>query len=276
VEIVRFRKWGRAAAVRVRRLDGGRIEIRSENVAVLRLTPGGVRSARDGTSSVLWNKTGMGSHTPGKNGAIELVCPGYPAPKTARLFKSRAVCGPASDVFSFPFVAVRGTAGTAAETSALAQLCERFCRDWEAYAEGRVRVLTDTEIAERTVREKGLVLFGLPETNRILARMANRLPLRLSREKIALPGGREFRNTDLGLVLAYPNPLSPERYILIYNGLPWGGSRSKNHRFDLLPDFAIYTADAIPNIDANRFLAAGLFDEHWQYSSELTDFGPGP
>ena len=87
------------------------------------------------------------------------------------------------------------------------------------------------------------------------------------------PDGKSFPLEGTGLLLAYPNPMAPGRYVLVCHGLPWGEGRSANHRFDLLPDFALYRAEAVPGIGINRFLAAGLFDADWQYDPGLTDFG---
>jgi pimeloyl-ACP methyl ester carboxylesterase len=271
--IDRLQRWGRPATIDGRLEAGGRIRLQTENVAALVLAPPAARAGDGGAFRVAWNDRELPARKPDAEGRMALVLPGSKPPAEAALAKTRAVCGPASDVFNFPFVAVRGTRGTEAETRALAALAARFAADWQAYAEGRVRVVRDTEVTDAMIRERGLVLFGLPETNAVVGRIAAKLPFRLSRKTIALPDGRAYPTGKVGLALTYPNPLAPERYVLIFNGVPWGAGRTRNHKFDYLPDFTVYTADTVPAIGTNRHLAAGLFDELWRYDPKLTDFG---
>jgi pimeloyl-ACP methyl ester carboxylesterase len=276
-EIRRFQRWGQVARIEARRLGTGAVELRTENVAEIALRPELVRAAGEGGLRVTWNDTDCGVRTAGPDGTVVVQAPGGGAPAApARLVKDSRVCGPASDLFLFPFVAVRGTRGSEEETAALEALARQFVRDYAEYAEGAVRVLRDDEVTDELIQEKGLVLFGLPETNSVLARLAAELPFRLSREAILFPDGRRFAAADTGLLMIYPNPLNPTRYIWVCNGLRWGEHCGQNHRFDRLPDFTVFTREPYGKIGSNAFLAAGLFDENWQYQPDLTDFAEPP
>ena len=72
--------------------------------------------------------------------------------------------------------------------------------------------------------------------------------------------------------MVYPNPLSPGHYVLIVHGVPWGDRIDPARRFDTLPDFAIFTHEPAPPTQMNKCLAAGFFDQSWQYSTNLTEF----
>jgi hypothetical protein len=230
----------------------------------------------NGGFRISWNGKDCGTGLrPDAAGHIRLSRPGSAASGNG-LRKNSAVCGPLSDVFNFPFVGVVGTTGTPAETQAAEALATQFATDWNEYAEGRVPILRDEEVTDPLLQEKSLVLFGTPESNRILSRIASQLPFRLTRERVVLPDGKAFPLAGNGLIFCYPNPLAPDRYVVVYHGIPWGAGRSNNHKFDLLPDFVIYTAEQVPDIGINRYLAAGLFDGRWQYDPRLTDSAPNP
>lgn len=269
----RFISWGPQATLEAEH-SGNSIAVRTENAEEIELRiPPAWTSGGNGSIFVNWNGREIPAATPDAAGTVILRLPAEDGAAEAGLIrKSTAVCGPASDVFNFPFVAAYGTTGTPDETKANMELAGRFASDWYAYAEGKVRILRDTEISPALMKNSGLVLFGLPETNSIIKSVAHRLPIRLSREKTALPCGRAYNTEEVGLVLTYPNPLAPERYLLIMNNLSWGAGRTNNHRFDLLPDFAIFGPEALPGMGINRFLAAGFFDERWRYSQALTDY----
>ena len=272
VDIEQFEAWGKRAAVRARCGDGGRLRVDSENVARLHLAPPPSWAGPDGTFDVAWNGTDLGSVRPDDKGRLTLTQPGVSAAPAEGLLKTATVCGPASDVFNYPFVAVIGTIGTAAESADSLALAEQFADDWFKYAEGRVRIVRDVDVTEAMLRDYGLILFGVPETHALVRRMAGRLPFRLSRTGVTLPDGRRYTGEDIGIVLTYPNPLAPRRYVLVYHGLPWGVARSTNHKFDYLPDFVIFTRRTVPRVAINEFLAAGLFDRNWRYDPTLTDF----
>lgn len=268
----RFEQWGRPAMVHAAYRGDHHFELRTDNVARLKLAPPPDWADGENRIRVTWNGAVHESVQLDECGTAVLDAPGWNDDNDARHAKTPAVCGPAPDVFNFPFIAVRGTRGTAAETAALKNLAQQFVDDWYEYAEGRVQLIRDDEVTDAMIAGTGLVLFGLPETNHTIARIHEGLPFKLSRETIEFPDGRTYCARENGLILTHPNPLAPERYVLVYNGLRWGGARSANHRFDRIPDFTVFREDPLPGIGSNRFLAAGLFDAYWRYDPDLTDF----
>ena len=272
--IDRLTHWGGPASFVGEVSADGDILLTSSNVASMTVAPPAKWASRSGTFNINWNGHKFPNRRPDKLGSISISLPTAPLREDATP-KSRSVCGPASDVFNFPFIVVRGTTGSPADTKRSQAMSRRFADDWYGYAEGRVRIIRDIEVTDAIMKQYGLVLIGPPEGNAVILKIRDSLPMKLSRNRVELPGGKVFSGSDLGLVLTYPNPLASDRYILILDGIPWGAARSNNHKFDLLPDFAIFTADAIPTMNINRFHAAGFFDEYWQYAPNLTDFADG-
>jgi len=80
---------------------------------------------------------------------------------------------------------------------------------------------------------------------------------------------RTFEGANMGLVLCYPNPDQPDRYVLVYSGELYGRKLSINHKHDMLPDFLIFdsTRFTVGDTEANVF--GGWFDVDWRLSPAL-------
>jgi hypothetical protein len=84
----------------------------------------------------------------------------------------------------------------------------------------------------------------------------DRLPVTFFDDGVRI-GGRDFRGPNVGLVMVYPNPLNPQRYVLL---LPedYRGTRPIDY-----PDYVVLQAPQ-ENKGQARTLAKGIFDAHWQ------------
>lgn len=190
--------------------------------------------------------------------------------------KRKGLCGPAEDVFNTRFVVVQGTSGGPVADRRLARQVGTWADEWDEFADGYPRVMTDTEVTDEEIARSNLVLFGTPATNSVLARIADRLPITISDHRYEILG-RTFEGDRLGLVLCYPNPLQPDRYVLIYSGELYGRELSANHKHDMLPDFLIFDSSriSIGGTEANVF--GGWFDVDWKPREDLAWEGvPGP
>jgi hypothetical protein len=76
-------------------------------------------------------------------------------------------------------------------------------------------------------------------------------------------GGKKY-GADAIPVLIYPNPLNPERYVVINSGHTWTAKeiRASNVQlFPRLPDWAVLKLGSAPP----EVLAANYFDEYWKF-----------
>jgi hypothetical protein len=78
-------------------------------------------------------------------------------------------------------------------------------------------VFKDTEISSDDMARYSLLLFGGPEANRVVAKLAAKLPLQVSADRITIDG-RTFPVKDAAVQMIYPNPLNAERYVRIAAG----------------------------------------------------------
>lgn len=193
---------------------------------------------------------------------------------TAPLQKRRGLCGPCEEVFDTRFVLVQGTTGDDAAKAELARRVGVWRDEWDKFADGPPPAKLDSDVTAEDIQQCNLVLFGTPQTNAILAKIADKLPIKIGDHKYEV-GGKTYEGPDVGLVMCYPNPLNPARYVLIYAGERHGEKLSINHKHDLLPDFVVFTTKGFGRDDTNDALCAGFFGTDWQPTPALT-WEPGP
>ena len=183
--------------------------------------------------------------------------------------KQAGLCGPAEKTFEAPFLVVQGTGGDDAARTDLAEKVKRFADEWDVFADGNPRVCTDAEVSPQDMQNHNLVLFGTPQTNRLLGRIAERLPIRIGDHKYEV-SGKTYEGPDLGLVMCYPNPLAPERYVLIFSGEWYGAKCGSNHKYDLVPDFIVFNTRSFNYDDTNEHEVAGFFGMGWNLDGATT------
>lgn len=190
-------------------------------------------------------------------------------PEIAGFDKRAGSAGPITDAYYDAIAHVYGT-GDPALTAKLKRAAERGARGWPLWL-WRVeqRVLADTEVDEALMRTHHLVLYATPDTNGLLARISARLPIRVERDGVVL-AGRRF-GPDAGVRFIHPNPLAPERYVIVQAGTSADAVMAGHNLPDFLPDYVIYDPKVLrarPRLVfslGQRPLAFGYFDGRWQF-----------
>ncbi len=188
------------------------------------------------------------------------------------LRKRPGLTGPVSDAFAKPFLCVRPT-GTpwnpGVEDWAEAQLRALQAR-WLRDQRGSLPVKDDRDVTELDVRSYNLVLFGDPGSNRLLARFLRKtegIGVQWTRDSIRF-GSETFPTTTHALVLIYPNPESPDRYVVINAVLPQrriqrSGSTAQFRFEPPIGDFAV--VDVADGAESSTFpVLGGFFNESWE------------
>src|SRR5258706_2746301 len=111
-------------------------------------------------------------------------------------------------------VYVYGTSGDG-EANAAARRGAEMLADWGPNVRAHFPVVADSEVTPEMMASRNLVLVGNAGDNRVVARMAHKLPLRQDAEG-AFAAGRRVAGPDASFRLHYPNPLAPGRYVLVY------------------------------------------------------------
>jgi pimeloyl-ACP methyl ester carboxylesterase len=186
--------------------------------------------------------------------------------KPTGLHKRHGLQGPIDDAFmdSFLIVVPSGKAQDPKVESWVERELKRAREQWRTQFRGEPRVKRDNEVTDADLAANNLVLWGDPQSNSLLGRIADQLPIRWTKEGIEA-GARKVSSAGHALVMICPNPLSPSRYVVLNSGFTFRGFGSNADQTPKLPDWALVdvtqpaTARAPGGVDA-----AGFFDENWQ------------
>jgi predicted esterase len=189
------------------------------------------------------------------------------------LFKHGTVTGPLRDVFHEPALFVWG-AGDPAQARANEEVARAWAR---VHAGVRVEypVMSDAEFfarGESVANDRALFLVGNAASNRVVRELEPRLPIRIEgsdivvgETRIASPDGARGQ---LGAAFIRPNPLRPDRYVVVIEGVgPLGTWRSLSLP-DMLPDYVVYDEAVTPAhgqllLGTGSVKAGGFFDTEW-------------
>jgi hypothetical protein len=114
-----------------------------------------------------------------------------------------------------------------------------------------------------------LVLWGDPASNKVLARIADKLPIRWDQNSVDV-GTASFASSRYVPVFIYPNPLNPKRYVVLNSGFTFREYDYLNNARQVpkLPDFAIVDMSVPMSSRApGGIVAAGFFGERWELSA---------
>jgi hypothetical protein len=168
------------------------------------------------------------------------------------------------DAFLEPFLLVRPTGkpwNEAAHRHAL-RILERFDRAWAMNYRAHPRIKNDAQVTSDDFARYNVVLFGDPGSNRWIAKALSKLPLKWTRESIAI-GARSFPSAENLPVLAYPNPLNPSRYLVLNTGLTI--SEQEYNADYAMPRFGDIAVLRVKDPSEPPEIAwADLFDESWK------------
>ena len=242
------------------RREGNTYTGTTTNVRRLELTPGA------GISVTRVNIDGTTLDVPG--GTVRLVKAAgrwrVELERSLRPEKLAGQQGPIDDAFAGPFeVTAPSGPGWHPATDRHATAADAaFAKLWDRYFRG---ALPRPGTHKDAVSE---VLFGDPQSNPKIAKLLRRLPITWTKEKLVVNGVEYDAATHLP-VLIYPHPVGIGGYVVLNSGHTFGEADLKGTNALLYPrlgDWAVIRPAPTPRDPAAyEVVAAGLFDEKWQF-----------
>lgn len=272
VEILAVRDYGRPAFIEAR-LDGQTITVRAENVAnyALWLNSGLI----DTTRPVRISEAGRQvlSDRLEEDGCFRRDAP------AGGICKRPGLSGPLWDIYSRPCILIYGTGSDDVSPVEAARRCAESFTSPAWMNKVTFRIVADVDVSEADLRDHNVVLFGNAELNSVLARLDERLPVRMAGTSVRA-GCREFSVPRGGYVLIYPNPLNPEHYVAVFAG----NTADAIDCFAVIwPDFPSVPRDVdfgvfqLPSDSgAVKWLCKGLFDTRWDWPSRRPNTPASP
>ncbi len=176
--------------------------------------------------------------------------------------------GPIDDAFMDSFIFVRPTGKPLNEKVgawANAEL-EHAITHWRQQFRGDAVVVNDVDVSRDQMLKSNLVLFGDPQSNQVLKQMNDVFPVAWLAENVHA-GKDVFDAAHHVVSLIHPNPLSPNRYVVLNSGFTFREYDYLNNARQVpkLPDWAVIEIDTPVNARyPGKIAAAGFFDEHWR------------
>ncbi len=188
------------------------------------------------------------------------------------LRKRPGLQGPIDDAFMDSFLMVRPTGQPLNDKVGAWASAEmkHAVEHWRKQFRGEARVKADSAVSDADIAAHNLVLWGDPGSNRILAKIADKLPIRWDREQVQL-GKETFSAENHVPLLIYPNPLNPKRYVVLNSGFTFREYDYLNNarQTPKLPDFAVIAVNTPPSSRLpGKVVTAGFFDEEWKLTEK--------
>ncbi|HEY1174109.1 MAG TPA: prolyl oligopeptidase family serine peptidase [Verrucomicrobiae bacterium] len=184
------------------------------------------------------------------------------------LVKKHGLQGPIDDAFmdSFMFVQPSGTAMNAKVDQWVKSELDHAVTHWRQQFRGDARLKKDTEITDADIAQHNLVLWGDPQSNALLAKIADKLPIKWTKQGLWAGALNHSAETHVP-VLIYPNPLNPKKYVVINSSFTYREYDYLNNarQTPKLPDWAVVD---ISKPATSRWpggiVEAGFFGERWE------------
>jgi len=174
------------------------------------------------------------------------------------LRKRHGLQGPIDDAFMDSFMIVRPTGRPMNEALGrwAAEAMSQAIKDWRLQFRGQPRLTDDTAVTFSDIATNNLVLFGDPQSNRLLGKILPMLPLAWDSRGVHLHGKIYGQHVPL---MIYPNPLNPKRYVVLNSGFTFADAAPTSNALQIpeLPDYAVI------DVKTQNVIDAGFFDEKW-------------
>ncbi|MEO5740977.1 MAG: prolyl oligopeptidase family serine peptidase [Vicinamibacterales bacterium] len=227
--------------------------VTTKNVARLRFDVPAASFTIDGQTI----KTGLNPTFAKANGKWA-VATGRPS----GLHKVNRLQGPIEDAFTDAFLVVRGTGQPWNDGvhNYVNSRFDSFRSEFAKWMRGDIRVKDDKSVSAADIANYNLVLFGDPASNALITKVIGGLPVQWTKSEIIV-GGQKYPTADHALVLIYPNPLNPQKYVVLNTGQTFSANRITSGTeavfFPRLGDYAVLTTGGVTK-------TAGFFDESWR------------
>jgi hypothetical protein len=189
------------------------------------------------------------------------------------LRKRHGLQGPIDDAFMSSFLMVKPTGkplndkvGGWAEAE-----MKHAVEHWRRQFRGEARVKDDSAIGDADIADHNLILWGDPSSNKILAKIADKLPIQWTSDSVQL-GDKKFSAAQHVPVFIYPNPLNPKRYVVLNSGFTFREYDYLNNARQVpkLPDFAVIDIGVpVSSRLPGGVAAAGFFTETWKLPATI-------
>jgi hypothetical protein len=140
------------------------------------------------------------------------------------------------------------------------------CRLWRDVYRGDAPVKSDRELTPADIANQNLILWGDPSSNSVLKKILPQLPVQWDAKALTFRG-KTYSGGKHAPILVFPNPLNPQRYVVLNSGIDFRADGYGNNALQTpkLPDWAVVDLRTPPGPRwPGKIVDAGFFDEAWK------------
>lgn len=189
-----------------------------------------------------------------------------------KLRKKPGLTGPIDDAFMDSFIIVKPSdksSHTKVDSWVDAEM-NHAIDQWRKQFRGVPRIKMDREITDADMANNNLILWGVPASNSMIKKIADKLPIKWADGKVQTDKQGYDADTHAS-ILIYPNPLNPSKYVVLNSGFTFREYAQLNNarQVPMLPDWAIVDINTPPNSQwPGKIADAGFFGEQWEWKKE--------
>lgn len=244
------------------RPQGDELTVQAKNVTALTLR------IPEGHPHKVRFDSGASIPVEGKTASFVMGSDGWKVGSPSGLRKKHGLQGPIDDAFmdSFVFVKPSGACRSAEVDKWVKSELDHAVTHWRQQMRGDAIVKQDTAVTDQDIASSNLVLWGDSQSNSVLAKIAEKLPIRWTGSSVQA-GVQSFDGASHALIAIYPNPLNPEKYVVQNSSFTYREYDYLNNarQTSKLPDWAIVDVRTPANSRfPGKIVAADFFDEQWR------------
>lgn len=269
--------WERARLDAELLKDGVQVKASNVGAFTLKFGPGGVPFDLDAKPAAIINGqrvVAAGPRTDGSwSASFRRVGDKWVtgSPTGSELRKKHGLQGPVDDAFMDSFIFVKPTGTPAAPGIAKWVAAEQAhaITEWRRQYRGDAQVRDDSAVTDADIASSNLVLWGDPGSNKVLARLADKLPVKWVGTELVV-GSQKYSAETHAPILIYPNPLNPNKYVVLNSGFTFREYDYLNNarQVSKIPDWAVVDTTVPPDERfPGKIVNAGFFGETWELKS---------
>ncbi len=183
------------------------------------------------------------------------------------LRKRHRLQGPIDDAFldSFVFVTPSGESRHPTVEHWTQSEFVHAVTHWRQQMRGDARIKADADITDEDIAQHNLILWGDPSSNSVMSRVMQDLPIQWTDSEVVVDD-RRFDAAHHAPILIYPNPLNPQKYVVINSSFTYREYDYLNNarQTPKLPDWAVVDLRVPPDSRwPGKIVDADFFDEQW-------------
>ncbi|NLT50754.1 MAG: hypothetical protein GXX85_07570 [Ignavibacteria bacterium] len=218
ITIDRVISFSKVAKIHAEHLKENVIKVTTENIAQFSIDLSDIKLDRTKPLTIIANEKKVNYKIASEK---KVTIDVFPAPKNSQLIKNCKIEGPISHAFSNGFLLVDCENESKIDKGKKSAPCDSVYEAWkrEYFVDG-CRYKKYSQVNEEDINKYNLILFGNPENNALIKKVIDKVPVQFYRDSIVLCN-KVYRGKNLGIVMIYPNPLNPNKYIVLVSSNNW-------------------------------------------------------